>query len=105
MKRNSNKIILTISLFFCVVVTTSVNAGDVFKGREIFMRECMACHGSAGEGNMPGLPNFKEGKTLFKNDNELMEIIRDGRGIMPSFNGLITDEDIRDVTAYLRTFL
>ena len=82
-----------------------IQASDVFNGKEVFIRECMACHGAAGEGNMPGLPNFKEGKTLFKNDNDLMDIIRDGRGIMPSFNGLISDEDIRDVTAYLRTFL
>lgn len=82
-----------------------VMAGDVFNGREVFMRECMACHGNAGEGNMPGLPNFKESQTLFKTDNQLMDIIRDGRGIMPSFGGLLTDDDIRDVTAYLRSFL
>lgn len=93
-------------VFFVLIFSSGVVfASDIFNGKEVFMRECMACHGAAGEGNMPGLPNFKEGKTLFKNDNELMDIIRDGRGIMPSFNGLLPDEDIRDVTAYLRTFL
>lgn len=80
-------------------------SSDVFNGEEVFARECMSCHGIAGEGAMPGLPNFKQGNTLFKNDRELMGIIRDGRGIMPSFGGLISDVDIRDVTAYLRTFL
>ena len=95
--------IIGIFVIFCS--PQLVHSNDVFKGKEVFMRECMACHGNAGEGNMPGLPNFKEDQTLFKNDNELMDIIRDGKGIMPSFNGLISDEDIRDVTAYLRTFL
>ncbi len=80
-------------------------ASDVFKGREIYMRECMACHGNAGEGNMPGLPNFQESQTLFKTDSALYDIIRDGRGIMPGFGGLLKDEEIRDVTAYLRSFL
>ncbi len=82
-----------------------VYSSDVFNGKEVFTRECMACHGAGGEGVMPGLPNFKKDQTLFKADKQLMDIIRDGRGIMPSFGGLITEEDIRDVTAYLRTFL
>jgi len=97
----------TKTFFLLLLMLTSqyIVASDVFNGREVFMRECMACHGASGEGSMPGLPNFKEGATLYKNDNELTDIIRDGRGIMPSFNGLLTDDDIRDVVAYLRTFL
>jgi len=99
------KQILIFLILSQLLVITHANASNVFKGRDVYIRECMACHGAAGEGNMPGLPNFKEDQTLHKNDNELMDIIRDGRGIMPSFNGLITDENIRDVTAYIRTFL
>ncbi|MDX1810740.1 MAG: cytochrome c [Gammaproteobacteria bacterium] len=94
-----------LSILALLLVPAWVGASDVFKGKEVYARECMACHGAAGEGNMPGLPNFKESQVLFKTDNELTEIIRDGRGIMPSFGGLLTDDDIRDVTAYLRSFL
>jgi len=87
------------------ICTLQAVASDVFKGREVFMRECMACHGESGEGKLPGLPNFKEGQTLFKTDSALIDIVRDGKGVMPSFNGLLTDEDIRNVVAYLRSFL
>ena len=80
-------------------------AGDVFHGKEVYIRECMVCHGAAGEGSMPGLPDLKQGRALFKTDKEIVDIIHDGKGIMPSFNGLLSDEDIIDVTAYLRTFL
>ena len=80
-------------------------AADVFNGKEVYMRECEACHGEDGTGNMPGMPNFKEGQTLNTTDNTLIEIIRDGRGVMPSFGGLLKDDDILDVTAYLRSFL
>lgn len=87
------------------IFASQVIANDVFKGREVFMRECMACHGASGEGKLPGLPNFKEGQTLFKTDSVLIDIVRDGKGVMPSFNGLLTDDDIRNVVAYLRSFL
>lgn len=103
MQRIIIKINLLVLTYF--YFSSPILAADVFKGREIYMRECMACHGNAGEGNMPGLPNFTESQSLFKTDNQLMDIVRDGRGIMPGFGGLLTDEDIRDVTAYLRSFL
>lgn len=99
------RVIPGLLLFVCLFYSCALFAGDVFNGRDVYMRECMACHGSAGEGSMPGLPNFKESNTLFKTDNQLIDIIRDGRGIMPSFGGLLTDEDVRDVTSYLRSFL
>lgn len=80
-------------------------AADVFNGKEVYTKECMSCHGEDGTGKMPGLPNFKEGQALYNTDDRLMQIIRDGKGVMPSFGGLLTDDEISDVTAYLRTFM
>jgi len=99
------KQILFIIFVLMQMIIMHASANDVFKGREVFMRECMVCHGAAGEGKLPGLPNFKESKSLFKTDATLINIIRDGKGVMPSFNGLLSDEDIRNVVAYVRTFL
>jgi len=100
-----NKKITLILFVLLQTYALQVFANDVFKGREVFMRECMACHGESGEGKLPGLTNFKEGQTLFKTDSVLIDIVRDGKGVMPSFNGLLADEDIRNVVAYLRSFL
>jgi len=94
-----------VGLLLLIFASQAVYSSDVFNGKEVFVRECMSCHGATGEGIMPGLPNFKEGNTLFKNDNQLISIIRDGQGIMPSFYGVLSSDDMRDVTAYLRTFL
>ena len=80
-------------------------AGDVFKGKEVYQRHCMGCHGGSGEGMMPGMPNFARGERLFRTDKELEDAIRDGNGVMPSFNGILEDEDIENVVAFLRTFL
>ena len=37
-------------------------------------------------------------------DSELLDRIRDGKDGMPSFRGMLSDNEIRDVIAYLRTF-
>jgi cytochrome c6 len=102
--RTSNKLVFTVFLLF-QINAFQVVASDVFKGREVYMRECMACHGASGEGKLPGLVNFKEDQTLFKTDSTLVNIVRDGKGVMPGFNGLLDEEDIHNVVAYLRTFL
>lgn len=98
--------VLFLSLaLLCATNMQPVHAGDVFKGKELYTRHCMGCHGPSGEGMMPGLPNFSRGEQMFKTDSQLIDAIRDGNGVMPSFNGLLDDEQISDVVAYLRTFL
>lgn len=83
----------------------AVHAIDVFEGKQLYERHCMGCHGVSGAGNMPGLPNFAQGEQLFKSDSELQDAIRNGSGVMPSFNGLLGDSEISSIVAYLRTFL
>ena len=72
-------------------------------GAEIFQRHCVSCHGESGEGVMPGMPNFKRGEGLMQPDSVLAEHIRMGKMAMPAFQGLLRDEEIYDVIAYLRT--
>ncbi|MDH5230534.1 MAG: cytochrome c [Gammaproteobacteria bacterium] len=96
--------LFVLTMLFLLLPLT-VLAGDPVVGKNIYTRHCMGCHGASGAGMMPGLPNFSRGEQLFKSDNELMDTVRNGNGVMPSFGGLISEEEIRDVVAYLRTFL
>ena len=75
------------------------------KGHEVFMQKCMGCHGESGVGKLPDQPNFKKGDAFFKSDSALIDIIREGKGVMPSFNGILSEEDIRNVVVYIKTFL
>ncbi len=52
---------------------------------------------------MPGIPDFTFGGTLMRPDAVLAESIRTGANAMPGFRGIITDFQILDVVAYLRT--
>ena len=90
--------------------------GDPVAGEALFMSTCKSCHGPDGQG-LPG-----RGKNLVTSefvaglsDEELVEFIKVGRqpndplnttGIrMPAMGNKrgLTDQDLSDITAYLRT--
>ncbi len=90
------------ALFF---LPNSSQAGDVFKGQELYNLHCAGCHGTNGEGEMPGMPNFTRAEKLIKTDNQLADVVRAGSGVMPSFNGRLAEDEIFDIVSYIRTFL
>jgi mono/diheme cytochrome c family protein len=76
---------------------------DVGNGSALFQRHCVNCHGDSGMGMMPGTPDFSRGERLFAPDSELATAIRSGVRVMPAFEGLLTEQEILDVVAFLRT--
>lgn len=81
----------------------AAGAADPNKGRQIYMKHCQNCHGVNGTGQLPGIPDFARGEGLFKPDIELVRGIRAGRGMMPSYEGMFTEDELLDVVAFLRT--
>jgi len=78
-------------------------AADPKHGGEIYNKQCVNCHGERGRPNMPGVPNFARGERLMQSDIDLIKSIGRGKGMMPSYQGLLSERDITDVIAYLRT--
>ena len=78
-------------------------AADRQNGRTIYETYCVGCHGEAGNSLDPTIPTFANGDRLFQMDSQLLESIRRGNQTMPAFRGLLSDQEIRDVIAYLRT--
>ncbi len=81
----------------------SALAADINKGRELYATYCVGCHGLNGAGQVAGTPNFTQGNSLMKSDTVLADSIRNGRNAMPGFRALLTDAQLLDVVAYLRT--
>lgn len=52
---------------------------------------------------MPGAPNFARNEVLMAPDIKLLNSIKMGRNAMPAYMGILTDHDILDVIAFLRT--
>ena len=84
--------------------------GDPAHGKVIFEQTCSACHGADGHGVIPGTPDFtQKGGVLSKPHSALADHIHNGFSppgaamAMPPRGGNpdLTDQDIKDVHAYL----
>ncbi|MEM8691989.1 MAG: cytochrome-c oxidase, cbb3-type subunit III [Pseudomonadota bacterium] len=73
-------------------------------GEELFVDNCSACHGEAGEGDpLQGAPNLADAIWLYGGDFEtLTETVRYSRyGVMPNWNDRLSEAEIRAVTLYV----
>ncbi len=74
--------------------------GDPAKGEPVFAAAgCNSCHTlSAANANGNIGPNLDDAKPSF---DLVVERVSEGKGVMPSFKGQLTDEQIRDVAAFV----
>lgn len=78
-------------------------SANVFNGQDVFSVHCQACHGTDGINIHPLAPNFQRGDRLFVSDMILLESLRNGKGAMPAFSGILREEQMLDAIAYIRT--
>ena len=95
--------VLVISLVLLLGYSGSAFAADPTKGGKLYSKHCTNCHGSSGSAQLPGTPDFSRGEKLLQPDTALMEKIKEGIGMMPAYQGRLTDEEILDVISFLRT--
>lgn len=80
-------------------------------GRDVFMHQCVACHGESGKGDGPAAIAFdpKPANLTDPNrigvltDDQILEVLRNGKGPMPAFGKLLSDQDILAVLEYVRS--
>lgn len=76
--------------------------GDPANGKTIFAAQaCGSCHtlGDAGTSGTVG-PNLDEAEPDF---NEVVDKVTNGAGVMPSFEDKLSEQEIKDVAAYVST--
>jgi cytochrome c6 len=89
--------------FLFIFGSSLSHAADTNKGSEIYATHCSACHGVSGVSVMPNAPNFSQNEGLMSSDRALLISILAGKAAMPSYRGVLSEQDILDVIAYLRT--
>jgi mono/diheme cytochrome c family protein len=84
---------------------------DVSRGKIIYERHCLTCHGPRGFGDGPGAllltiapTNFHRSGSFLKSDETLLRMIEHGGVFSPmhSWRGRLTDGEMQDVLAYIR---
>ena len=83
--------------------SSGVFAADTFKGQQLYAANCSGCHGMTGNSVFPGAPNLGRGQGVLKPDFTLLSYIRAGKNAMPAYQGILSDRDIMDVIAFVRT--
>jgi len=79
------------------------------QGEAIYTKNCVSCHGNPGKGNSmksltPVPPDLSSSKTQSLTDGELFYIISTGRGVMPSFSNVLSEDERWKVISYIRSF-
>ena len=85
--------------------------GDSNNGKARYEQYCVVCHGPRGLGDGPMAKATSPPATRLttpevrnKTDQDLVAVIADGKGgIMPAWRGILTDQELRDVVAYVRS--
>lgn len=77
-------------------------------GADTYKAKCAMCHGPDGTaatpvGKMMKVPSFKDPAVVKTPEAVLIATTKNGKGKMPSYNGKLTDAQIKDVISYIRT--
>ena len=110
---------LGLILIFAWAGSITARSGNPEKGKRVYDQYCVPCHGKEGKGNGtrvtvekldPRPRNHTDGDYMNKRTNVELFKVDKGGGFsmnlshqMPSWGHILTEEEIWDVVAYLRT--
>ncbi len=82
----------------------------ILAGKNIFLRNCMVCHGSTGKGDGPASAALRpkpkdltDPAVSSQSDGELFWKIRTGKAPMPTFRSTLGEKDIWRVVVFLKS--
>ncbi len=91
--------------FFCLSAAADVTA-DANEGEATYKARCKVCHGEDGvpKSFAKGSPAFNDQAWKEATSVEAIEkVVAEGRKRMPAFQNKLTPEEIKAVSAYLKT--
>jgi mono/diheme cytochrome c family protein len=108
---------LLVVVFFGASYQRAAAASDAKAGRQVHVSNCQRCHGPQGKGDGPAGKLLKTKPADWTNkqkmsglsDDYIFKIIWGGGGsvgkstLMPAFKGKLSDDQIRDVRAFVRS--
>ena len=89
-------------LFLIFTLNIQVNADELFnKGKEVFLEagNCAACHSLSDAGSIAEIgPNLNQIRPQVQT---ILMSVRNGIGVMPAMEGILSDEEIEAVAHYV----
>ena len=102
------KVDVRIAVLGAVIGSLAIPAMAQQPGEAAYKAKCAMCHGADGRGNTPvgksmKLRSLKSAEDVKESDAELFKQTKEGVGKMQGYAGKLTDAQIQDVVAYIRT--
>jgi cytochrome c553 len=93
---------------FFLSLLTSGTATFAQSAADLYKTKCQMCHAADGSGNTPAgkslkAPAFSSPEIMKATDADLIAATENGKGKMPAYKGKLTDGQIKDLIAYVRT--
>lgn len=79
---------------------TKTLIGDSLRGEELYKASCVVCHGAGATG---GVGPRLAANPILLDDQAFWKIVNQGRHVMPPLNGNVSDQQIADIRAWLKT--
>lgn len=100
------KQIARVSIASLLAISTTSFAQN--SGADTYKAKCQMCHGADGTGNTPAgkstkVRAFNSPDVVKMSDDDLIKVTTNGHGKMPAYKGKLTDAQIKDVVAYIKT--
>lgn len=96
------------ALLIVLAAVTASAAPQDQSGRSLFNSTCASCHGQnetpTAVGKSLNAPDLGSKAVQNRTDAELQQIVTNGKGNMPPFNGRLSEAQINSLVAYIHTF-
>lgn len=97
-------------IFICFVSLLTVSSMSFAQksGADTYKSKCKSCHGADGTGDTPAgksmkVVSFSSPEIVSASDDDLFADTKNGKGKMPAYAGKLSDDQIKEVVAYIRT--
>jgi mono/diheme cytochrome c family protein len=80
----------------------STTGNGTLTGNPVYQKQCAKCHGKSAEGRHFGGPALSSEKVAAASADDLRNIISNGKGRMPKYNGKLSADEINRLILELK---
>lgn len=96
------------SLVICGMLALAATAVAQDDAAALYKTKCQICHGPDGKGDTPagkkvGAKDLHSPEVAKLSEQELFDVVKKGKEKMPSYDGKLTDDQIKSLVKYVRT--
>ena len=94
---------IQIGLALVGILLISTRPAHAQSGADTYKAKCAMCHSADGTASGPMGKSMPPFKTVKGSDADLIAATKNGKGKMPAYGAKLTEPQIKEVVAYIRT--